>query len=196
MSLDAYTTTSTRPNVKKKPPKRMTSLRNSSMQKRHTLVPKPPTHMVTHALAPHIKLAPGSSGTKPNCSVSHLSWEQGLGICNGTAHTVGAHLSPEQTPISEQQTSMQDLLEHQSTCGQSGGWWGGDTACCFLPPPLHWVGHREAEEGRVWCWHAAASAATTGMWLQGVTPEPAGVVKAARTLWDGTLSPTDFLAQP
>lgn len=110
----------------KKTPKSMTSLRNSSMQTKHTLVPEPLTHMMTPALPPpHTELAAGSSGTKPNCSASHLSWQQVLGICSGRgkpmAHTVVAHLSTEQTPISELQTSMQGLLEHQSTCGWSGG---------------------------------------------------------------------------
>lgn len=36
----------------------------------------------------------------------------------------------------------------------------------FLPPWLQRAGHREAEQGRVLCWHAAASAATAGTWLE------------------------------
>lgn len=44
----------------KKTPKSMTSLRNSSMQTKHTLVPEPLTHMMTPALPPPI-----------------LSWPQG-----------------------------------------------------------------------------------------------------------------------
>lgn len=59
-----------------------------------------------------------------------------------------------------------DASRHPSVLGQSGGWLWGGTAHCFLPPLPQWAGCREAEQGKVLCWHAAASTATAGTWLE------------------------------
>lgn len=153
---------------------------------------------------------PGSSRTKPNHSASSLghSGAQGPAAgrrgtpalwwpvcpptkCLSTAVRASSAL-PGKEHLQQSPASVGSSLLGMPGCVHlaavtRGGRWEGDTTLGFLPLRPQQAEHREAEQGRALCWHAAASAATTGTCWGGEMSTPSKVVEAVWALHSSTL---------
>lgn len=153
---------------------------------------------------------PGSSRMKPNHSATSLGRSRAQGPAAGRRGTpapwwpgclptkclsMAARASsalPGKEHLQQSPASVGSSLLGMPGCVHlaavtRGDQQEGDTTLGFLPPWPQQAEHREAEQGRAFCWHAAASTATTGTCWGGEMSTPSKGVEAVWALHSSTL---------